>query len=69
MSWASKAAQILSMLGPAAKKDMHDAAATEVVELLRKHIQQVKTGLPGMAYVRLDTGADWPARLRDGLVQ
>lgn len=29
-------------------------------ELLRKHIRQVKTGLPGMAYVRLDSKVEWP---------
>ena len=33
-------------------------------ELLRKHIRKVKTGLPGMAYVRLDPGMPWPARLQ-----
>jgi len=33
-------------------------------ELLRKHIRQVKTGLPGMAYVRLDASVDWPDRLQ-----
>lgn len=38
-------------------------------ELLKKYIQQVKTGLPGMAYVRLDPNAEWPARLQQGLVQ
>lgn len=38
-------------------------------ELLRKHIRQVKTGLPGMAYVRLDPRAEWPAALRGALVQ
>jgi HlyD family secretion protein len=32
-------------------------------DLLRKHIEQVKTGLPGMAYVRLDPKVEWPARL------
>jgi len=32
-------------------------------ELLRKYITQVKTGLPGMAYVRLDPQAEWPAHL------
>ncbi len=32
-------------------------------ELLRKYIEQVKTGLPGMAYVRLDPNVEWPARL------
>jgi HlyD family secretion protein len=31
--------------------------------LLRRHLSQVKTGLPGMAYVRLDPAAEWPAEL------
>jgi HlyD family secretion protein len=38
-------------------------------ELLRKYIQQVKTGLPGMAYVRLDPNAQWPKSLQGILVQ
>lgn len=33
-------------------------------DLLRKHITQVKTGLPGVAYVRLDGNAPWPDRLQ-----
>jgi len=33
-------------------------------ELLRKHIRLVKTGLPGMAYVRLDPNAEWPSNLQ-----
>ena len=33
-------------------------------ELLRRYIQFVKTGLPGMAYVRLDPEAAWPERLQ-----
>ncbi|KAA6183504.1 HlyD family efflux transporter periplasmic adaptor subunit [Thiohalocapsa marina] len=32
-------------------------------ELLRKYSQQVKTGLPGMAYVRLDAARPWPPEL------
>src|SRR3546814_10314400 len=32
-------------------------------DLLRKHVTQVKTGLPGMAYVRLDPQVEWPAEL------
>jgi len=32
-------------------------------ELLRKYIEQVKTGLPGVAYVQLDPNAQWPERL------
>ncbi|KQP08827.1 HlyD family secretion protein [Pseudorhodoferax sp. Leaf265] len=31
--------------------------------LLRKHLQQVKTGLPGVAWVKLDTQAPWPDEL------
>lgn len=38
-------------------------------ELLKKYIQQVKTGLPGMAYVQLDPKAEWPASLKGTLVQ
>jgi HlyD family secretion protein len=32
-------------------------------KLLKQHITQVKTGLPGMAYVRLDQQAGWPSHL------
>lgn len=32
-------------------------------ELLQRHLTQVKTGVPGMAYLRLDPQADWPAEL------
>lgn len=32
-------------------------------ELLKKYIQHVKTGLPGIAYVRLSPDAVWPAKL------
>lgn len=38
-------------------------------ELLRKYIQQVKTGLPGVAYIRLDPKAEWPAALQGTLLQ
>jgi HlyD family secretion protein len=34
-------------------------------ELLRQYIQYVKTGLPGVAYVKLDPEAEWPAQLRE----
>jgi HlyD family secretion protein len=33
-------------------------------DLLKRHITQVKTGLPGMAYIRLNSAAPWPAHLR-----
>ncbi|MBX5238923.1 HlyD family efflux transporter periplasmic adaptor subunit [Rhizobium sp. NLR22b] len=32
-------------------------------ELLQKYVTQVKTGLPGRAYVRIDPAAKWPAPL------
>ena len=32
-------------------------------ELLKAHAKQVKTGLPGVAWVRLDPDAPWPATL------
>jgi HlyD family secretion protein len=35
--------------------------------LLREHLQQVKTGLPGMAYVRLDPQVQWPVNLQPRL--
>ncbi len=38
-------------------------------ELLRKHIRQVKTGLPGVAYLRLGTDTPWPANLEGKLLQ
>ncbi|MDX5363873.1 MAG: HlyD family efflux transporter periplasmic adaptor subunit [Pseudazoarcus pumilus] len=33
-------------------------------ELLAKYPEQVKTGLPGIAHVRLDAAAEWPAALQ-----
>lgn len=38
-------------------------------ELLRKYLHQVKTGLPGMAYVRMDPEIDWPKELQVRLPQ
>lgn len=32
--------------------------------LLEKHLTQVKTGLPGVAYVKFDPQAEWPPQLR-----
>ena len=34
------------------------------VDLLKKNITKVKTGLPGMAYVRLDAAKPWPDHLQ-----
>ncbi len=33
--------------------------------LLRKYIRDVKTGLPGVAYVRIDPDTEWPANLQN----
>ena len=33
-------------------------------ELLKKYLERVKTGLPGVAYVRLDAKASWPDKLQ-----
>ncbi len=33
-------------------------------DLLRQHLPHVKTGLPGMAYLKLDPQRDWPAHLQ-----
>jgi HlyD family secretion protein len=38
-------------------------------ELLAKYVRDVKTGLPGMAYVQLDPQAPWPAHLQVKLPQ
>ncbi|OAD12808.1 HlyD family secretion protein [Achromobacter insolitus] len=32
-------------------------------ELLQRHLKQVKTGLPGVAWLKLDPDAQWPASL------
>jgi HlyD family secretion protein len=32
-------------------------------EVLRQHASQIKSGLPGMAYVRLDSHVTWPTKL------
>lgn len=33
-------------------------------ELLQRHLNYVKTGLPGVAWVKLDSDAQWPANLQ-----
>ena len=38
-------------------------------ELLQKHVDAVKTGLPGVAWVRLDPATAWPPELSAGLLQ
>lgn len=36
-------------------------------DLLQAHFNSVRSGLPGVAYVRIDPNAEWPARLRQTL--
>jgi HlyD family secretion protein len=38
-------------------------------DLLRRNIEQVKTGLPGRAFVRIDPNTEWPAFLTEMLVK
>ncbi len=38
-------------------------------DLLRQYLPHVKTGLPGMAYVRIDQNTDWPPHLQVRLPQ
>ncbi|MCW8935579.1 MAG: HlyD family efflux transporter periplasmic adaptor subunit [Gammaproteobacteria bacterium] len=38
-------------------------------ELLKERIERVKTGLPGVAFVRLDQNAEWPEELQVKLPQ
>jgi HlyD family secretion protein len=44
-------------------KLMFRVKVTIAPELLRAHIEKVKTGLPGIAYVHLGSGNDWPSWL------
>lgn len=45
------------------QKLMFRVRARIAPDLLRAHLEQVKTGLPGMAYVRLDPAEPWPGEL------
>lgn len=46
------------------QKLMFRIKARFAAPLLRKYMRQVKTGLPGMAYVRLDPNKNWPEKLQ-----
>jgi HlyD family secretion protein len=37
--------------------------------LLRGHLKEVKSGLPGMAYVRVDPSVPWPEKLQTRMAQ
>lgn len=51
------------------EKLMFRVRAQIPADLLKKHITQVKTGLPGVAWVRLDATKPWPAHLQVKLPQ
>lgn len=46
------------------QKLMFRVKAKIAPELLKKYIEYVKTGLPGVAYVKIDPAAKWPAFLK-----
>ncbi len=46
------------------EKLMFRVKARVPIMVLRRYLRQVKTGLPGVAYVRLDSKTAWPARFR-----
>jgi len=45
------------------QKLMFRVKAQIAPELLQKHVQLVKTGLPGMTWLKLDASTPWPAHL------
>ena len=46
------------------QKLMFRVKARIAPELLQKNLEQVKTGLPGEAWIKLDPHGEWPARLQ-----
>ncbi|MBF5005815.1 HlyD family secretion protein [Diaphorobacter caeni] len=46
------------------QKLMFRVKARIAPELLKKHLAQVKTGLPGVAWIKTDDGRDWPGHLQ-----
>jgi len=51
------------------EKLMFRVRARIAPELLQKHLDQVKTGLPGVAWVRLDPTAPWPAEAQGKVLE
>ena len=45
------------------EKLMFRVRARIAPELLERHRDQVKSGVPGVAWIRVDEGAPWPAAL------
>ncbi len=51
-------------VSPSLKKKLLVAVRAQISqELLREHLNQVKTGLPGVAWIKLDANAEWPQNL------
>ena len=46
------------------QKLMFRVKARIAPELLKKHLAQVKTGLPGVAWIKTDDSRDWPKHLQ-----
>lgn len=51
------------------QKLMFRVKAQIAPELLRQHLHQVKTGLPGEAWIKLDDQTQWPASLSSRLTE
>ncbi|MFJ5483682.1 HlyD family secretion protein [Pectobacterium actinidiae] len=51
------------------QKLMFRVRAQIAPELLQQHLEQVKTGLPGVAWVKLDRDAPWPESLNSAFTQ
>jgi HlyD family secretion protein len=45
------------------QKLMFRVRARIAPDLLKKHLHQVKTGVPGVAWIRLDPATQWPQEL------
>lgn len=55
--------------GPERQKLVFRVKARVAPELVQRYLDRVKTGLPGVAYVRLAADAEWPAHLQVNLPQ
>lgn len=51
------------------EKLMFRVKVTVDPELVKKNIEKVRTGLPGVAYIKLDSETPWPAKLQSRLTQ
>ncbi len=51
------------------QKLMFRVKAKIAPSLLKKHINQVKTGLPGVAWIKLDQQAEWPKELTTRILE